>query len=134
MLEYYTLHNPPGIPPRELLIKVGALYCILRNFSITHRLMKNTCVLINYIGNHLITVNKISFTDNDSFIDPENILIPCIIFSYYNPHHCYTFLCCQFPLAPAYATTFHSCQGLTVDHIGVDLTLPVFICGQLYTT
>ena len=39
----------------------------------------------------------------------------------------------QFPLAPAYATTFNSCQGLTLDKIGVDLSKPVFSHGQLYT-
>ncbi|KIM65900.1 hypothetical protein SCLCIDRAFT_54687, partial [Scleroderma citrinum Foug A] len=39
----------------------------------------------------------------------------------------------QFPLAPAYATTFNSCQGLTLDRIGLDLTIPVFSHGQLYT-
>ena len=37
------------------------------------------------------------------------------------------------PLAPAYATTFNSCQGLTLDRVGVDLTRPVFSHGQLYT-
>ncbi|KIM52666.1 hypothetical protein SCLCIDRAFT_140708, partial [Scleroderma citrinum Foug A] len=39
----------------------------------------------------------------------------------------------QFPLAPAYATTFNSCQGLTLDCVGIDLTRPVFSHGQLYT-
>lgn len=39
----------------------------------------------------------------------------------------------QFPLAPAYSTTFNGCQGLTLDRIGVDLTQPVFSHGQLYT-
>ena len=34
---------------------------------------------------------------------------------------------------PFYATTFNSCQGLTLDIVGVDLTQPVFSHGQLYT-
>ncbi|KIN94736.1 hypothetical protein M404DRAFT_167456, partial [Pisolithus tinctorius Marx 270] len=38
-----------------------------------------------------------------------------------------------FPLAPAYATTFNSCQGLTLDAVSIDLTCPVFSHGQLYT-
>jgi len=33
----------------------------------------------------------------------------------------------------AYASTFHSCQGLTLDYVGIDLTTPVFTHGQLYT-
>ncbi|KIO10910.1 hypothetical protein M404DRAFT_128759 [Pisolithus tinctorius Marx 270] len=39
----------------------------------------------------------------------------------------------QFPLAPAYATTFNSCRGLMLDAMGVDLMRPVFSHGQLYT-
>ena len=39
----------------------------------------------------------------------------------------------QFPLAPAYTSTFNGCQGLTLDRIGLDLTIPVFSHGQLYT-
>jgi Helicase len=39
----------------------------------------------------------------------------------------------QFPIAPAYATTFNSCQGLTLNRVAIDLTLPVFSHGQLYT-
>ncbi|KIN94374.1 hypothetical protein M404DRAFT_55099, partial [Pisolithus tinctorius Marx 270] len=39
----------------------------------------------------------------------------------------------QFPLAPAYATTFNCCQGLTLDAVGINLTRPVFSHGQLYT-
>ncbi|KAI6029116.1 hypothetical protein BKA83DRAFT_34748, partial [Pisolithus microcarpus] len=38
-----------------------------------------------------------------------------------------------FPLAPTYASTFNSCQGLTLDSIGLDLTKPVFSHEQFYT-
>ncbi|KAF7133746.1 hypothetical protein CNMCM5793_005100 [Aspergillus hiratsukae] len=40
----------------------------------------------------------------------------------------------QFPLRLAYATTFNSCQGLTLDRVVLDLTMPVFAHGQLYTS
>jgi len=40
----------------------------------------------------------------------------------------------SFPLTLGYATTFNSCQGLNLDHVGVNLTDPVFSHGQLYTT
>lgn len=40
----------------------------------------------------------------------------------------------QFPLRLAYATTCNSCQGLTLDRVVLDLTLPVFGHGQLYTS
>ncbi len=35
----------------------------------------------------------------------------------------------QFPIA----TTFNSCQELTLSQVGIDLTNPVFSHGQLYT-
>jgi hypothetical protein len=40
----------------------------------------------------------------------------------------------QIPLHPAYATTFNSCQGLTLNRIVIDLRTPVFAHGQLYTS
>ena len=48
-------------------------------------------------------------------------------------HSSHTLQCLQFPIAPAYATTFNSCQGLTLMQVGIDLTHPVFSHGQLYT-
>ena len=63
----------------------------------------------------------------------EDILIPRISFTY-GLSSGHTLLRKQFPLAPAYTTTFNSCQGLTLDRIGVDLVRPVFSHGQLYTT
>src|SRR5437764_6315201 len=39
----------------------------------------------------------------------------------------------QFPLRLAYATTFNSCQGLTLDGAILDIRVPVFAHGQLYT-
>jgi ATP-dependent exoDNAse (exonuclease V) alpha subunit len=39
----------------------------------------------------------------------------------------------QFPLAPAYATTFNSCQGLTQDVVAADLERSAISHGQLYT-
>lgn len=40
----------------------------------------------------------------------------------------------QSPLRLAHATAFNSCQGLTLDRVVLDLTLPVFAHGQLYTS
>ncbi|KZT55126.1 hypothetical protein CALCODRAFT_437642, partial [Calocera cornea HHB12733] len=39
----------------------------------------------------------------------------------------------QLPLRLAYATTFNSCQGLTLDRTVLDCRTDVFAHGQLYT-
>ena len=50
----------------------------------------------------------------------------------YPQHSSWTILRRQLPLRLAYATTFNSCQGLTLDRAIVDLRDPVFAHGQLY--
>jgi len=55
----------------------------------------------------------------------EDILSPRITFtSQLGSGH--TLMRRQFSLTAAYATTFNSCQGLTLDRMGADLTKPVF--------
>ncbi|KAI6015369.1 hypothetical protein F5J12DRAFT_904593 [Pisolithus orientalis] len=101
------------------------------NFSIDQGLVKNCHVVIISTGHHLITL-CIILDDVLSQHASDDILIPCIMFTS-TLHSSHTLLCCQFPLAPAYATTFNSCQGLTLDAMGIDLMRPVFSHGQLYT-
>jgi ATP-dependent exoDNAse (exonuclease V) alpha subunit len=38
----------------------------------------------------------------------------------------------QFPVRLAYAMTINKAQGQTVQHVGLDLHIPVFSHGQLY--
>jgi len=39
----------------------------------------------------------------------------------------------QLPIKLAYALSIHKAQGLTFDEITIDMTLPFFSPGQLYT-
>jgi ATP-dependent DNA helicase PIF1 len=38
----------------------------------------------------------------------------------------------QFPIRLAFTMTINKSQGQSLDHVGVDLQLPVFSHGQLY--
>ena len=71
--------------------------------------------------------------DNRTGALGDYLSIPRIRFDFTPTHASWTVQRLQFPLRLAYATTFNSCQGLTLDRVGVDLTVPVFSHGQLYT-
>jgi ATP-dependent DNA helicase PIF1 len=132
VLDYFSQHCPPGIAPHALTMKTNAVYRLLRNFSIDRGLVKNARVIPINLGACLIMVRIIQNTVDAHAIETEDVLIPRITFETTLPSG-HTLLRCQFPLAPAYATTFNSCQGMTLDRIGIDLTRPVFSHGQLYT-
>lgn len=131
-LDYASRQTPPGLPPFCLNVKTNAVFRILRNFSIDRHLVKNVKVLVTGVGNHIITVKVLRDRPSLSDLIEEDVILPRISFLH-TLHSGHTLLRRQFPLAPAYSTTFHSCEGLTYDKIGIDLTRPVFTHGQLYT-
>ena len=131
VLDYVQHQRPHGMPDYVLTVKVGGVYRLLRNFSIDQGLVKNVRVVVVGMGPRLITVRLLHGAQTHGVHD-DDILLPRITFK--NQLHSGHTLCRrQFPLAPAYASTFHSCQGLTLDCVGVDLTQDVFTHGQLYT-
>jgi ATP-dependent DNA helicase PIF1 len=131
VLDFVSRNQLPGMPPFTLTIKKNAVYRLLRNFSIERGLVKNARVVITDVGQRLISIRVLRASLQDT-MNSEIILIPRITFSTKLASG-HTLLRQQFPLGPSYATTFHSCQGMTLDRIGVDLTNPVFSHGQLYT-
>ncbi|KIJ22650.1 hypothetical protein M422DRAFT_196931, partial [Sphaerobolus stellatus SS14] len=123
-----------GLAPYALRIKVGGVYRLMHNLSIDKGLVKNTRCLITSIGVRLICIPLLKQAiDSQQYEEEEDILIPRITFMAVLPSSHYTLVRKQFPLAPAYATTFNSCQGLTLDKVVINLTCPVFSHGQLYT-
>lgn len=132
ILDYVARVRPNGMPDHSLTVKIGGVYRLLRNFSIDRGLVKNIRVVVVGLGDRLITVRLLKCTGNETFIDTEDLLIPRITFKETLPSR-HTLLRRQYPLSLAYATTFHSCQGLTLDCVGIDLMHPVFTHGQLYT-
>ena len=132
ILDYVSKVRPNGMPHHTLLIKLGGIYRLLRNLSIDRGLVKNTRVVVTGIGQKLITVHVLKPSSGVLPPNSNDILLPRITFKDVLPSG-HTLLRKQFPLAPAYASTFHSCQGLTLDCVGIDLTQPAFTHGQLYT-
>ncbi|KAL6308047.1 hypothetical protein BKA93DRAFT_726040 [Sparassis latifolia] len=102
------------------------------NFSPDRGLVKNTRVVVVTIHKRIVIVRVLRGVGGVSVLDAEDIIISRIPFTT-TLESGYMLVRRQFPLSPAYATTFNSCQGLTLDVVGVDLTRPVFSHGQLYT-
>jgi hypothetical protein len=132
-LDYAMRHSPPGLAPYALRVKPGGIYRFMRNMSVDKGMVKNMQCVITDLGSRLITVRFVRGAGSIGYVGTEEVLIPHINFNATFPASRYTLMCRQIPLAPAYATTFNSCQGLTLDCVVVDLTRPVFSHGQLYT-
>lgn len=132
ILDYVAQRTPPGLPPHSLILRTNAVVRLMRNFSIDRGMVKNVRAVVESVGHRIVTVRLMSSLGGVNRIEPEIILIPRIKFDH-TLHSGHTLQRRQFPLTLAYATTFNSCQGLTLDRIGVDLTRPVFSHGQLYT-
>ena len=132
--DFLNAQHPSGIPPHVLHIKTNTIVRLLRNFSQDRGLVKNVRMRVSAIGRQTITCNLIRGVNGVGILDDVPVLIPRITFEYLIPRRGYTLQRRQFPLAPAYATTFNSCQGLTLKRVGLDMTRPAFSHGQLYTS
>lgn len=94
-----------------------------------HGLVKNARAVVMDISRFSVTVKVL--LNNGSLSEEHSI--PRISFKFKSPFAAYEVLRVQFPLRLAYASTFNSCLGLTLDKIVLDLRQDVFAHGQLYT-
>ena len=141
--------NEPGIPPHELILKVGSICRFTRNFDASRGLTKNTRIIVRKLFRHTVEVETISSVVAGRTVDPVSCLvsyllavnytlqvrlhIPRINCHFQPPSFNFVVHRKQIPLALCYATTFNGCQGLTVQRLGLDLRRPVFSHGQLYS-
>ena len=96
-------------------------------------LVKNVRVQILELHRHIVRVELLRSISSSTAAD-QSFYLPRISFDFHPRYTNWTVQRRQFPLRLAYATTFNSCQGLTLDEVVLDLTNPVFAHGQLYTS
>jgi hypothetical protein len=130
--DYLAMLNEPGVPPHQLHLKVGSLCSIMRNLCIEKGLVKNVRVRILELQCYIIQVELLSGQSSSN--NDQSFCLPQINFEFQPRQSSWTVQHWQFLLQLAYATTFNSCQGLTLDRVVLDLTSPVFAHGQLYTS
>jgi hypothetical protein len=121
-------------PPPNLSLKVGCIASIMRNLSIEKGLVKNARVQIIRLLTNVVEVQLLHQNPALSEAEMPTFYLPRITFEFQPRRTNWTIQRRQFPLRLAYATTFNSCQGLTLDRVVLDLTMPVFAHGQLYTS
>ncbi|KAG2130849.1 hypothetical protein DEU56DRAFT_740439, partial [Suillus clintonianus] len=95
------------------------------NMSVDKGLVRNVRVRITALHNRFVEV-QIPATG-------EIHCLPRITFSFNPARSSWTVNRKQFPLRPAYATTFNGSQGLTLQRAVVDVRTDGFAHGQLYT-
>ncbi|TFY77073.1 hypothetical protein EWM64_g6940 [Hericium alpestre] len=92
----------PGIPDHELILKVGSVCVLTRNFSVERNLTKNTKVVVDELGQRVIVVRLIRGTHLQQ---AENIVLPRIDFTHYFPDKGWSIKRRQFPLRLAYSNS-----------------------------
>ena len=110
---------------------MGAVCVLTRNLSVKKGLVKNARVVIKSLQRNYVEVTLLN--KNKFMPQEQNYCIPRITFEFQPLNANFTILRKQFPLRLAYATTFNSCQGLTLKHVVLDLRTDVLAHGQLYT-
>ena len=130
--------NARGVPPHALRLKIGAICTLERNLSMEKGLVHNARVIVKTLNTQIVTVSLLrpNFdpSSTQEYVEQEH-LIPRITFLFKPFHGRMPFHVRrrQFPLRLAYAITFNSCQGLTLNRSVLDGRVEPFAHGQLYT-
>jgi hypothetical protein len=68
--EFLNSLHEPGIPPHELILKIGAICRLTRNFDASRGLTKNTRVIVRKLLRHSVEVETISSIVAGKVVDP----------------------------------------------------------------
>lgn len=112
------------MPPHHLTLKLGAVVMLLRNLSVKHGLCNGTRMIVQELNNHSVKCRLIK--------SGTSVAIPRIDVTEADTKLPFKLIRRQFPIRVCYSMTVNKSQGQTFDHVGIDLTKPVFMHGMLY--
>ena len=121
--DFLNVQMEPGVPPHKVRLVIGALYELMRNMNPAERLMNHTTVVLESVHDKHVVVKT---------LEGRSYPIPRICFRWRIAGGATTMTRRQYPLRPAYASTFNGCQGATLHRVVVDVRRSPFTHGHLY--
>ena len=125
-VEYLQSINLASIRPSCLKLKIGAPLILLRNLSLREGMCNGTMMRVLGISRTCLQVS-IPGGKFDGMIR----LLPRIKLTTTEEDFSFILECTQFPVHLCFAMTVNKSQGKSLNHVGVDLSIPAFSHGQL---
>ena len=126
-LEYLEKETPIGLPPHNLMLKIGMPVILLRNIDILSGLCNGTRMTI--INLHETFIECLILTGSHQ---GTTAFIPKMVTTSNTNELPYKLHRFQLPIRKCYAMTINKSQGQTFDNVGIYLPQTVFCHGQLY--
>jgi ATP-dependent DNA helicase PIF1 len=118
--EFLNRQLPKGFPPHELRLQVGVPVMLLRNISPQEGLVNGTRLIVTRLQPHLLEGEILG----GDFNGQRRILPRVKLATDENDFPPFTRK--QFPVKPTYVMTVNKSQGQSLNHVGIDLRVPVF--------
>lgn len=126
-VEYLNSIKVSGIPPHNLILKVGVVVMLLRNMNQAMGLCNGTRMIVRRCLKHTVVCEIISGSNAGTLH-----LIPRIEMCPTDTNLPFQLVRVQYPLQVCFAMTINKAQGQSLERVGLYLPEPVFCHGQYY--